>query len=348
MADRRPIPLRPDPSALRAETVGALARAIIVKAHARLENRRDEASILRLRFPDDPSALLMLRAASSPTTTTSASALVQTVVADIMSSIGAVGAGARLLQSALLLSFDDGVGMVSVPGVALSASKAAFIEEGAPIPINDLAATTAALLPHKLASIFTLTSEMVSGSNAEAIVTDAMLRCVGLALDNVLFDTLGADAVRAAGLRYNIAALPSSTAGTSDEVMVDDLAAVTGSVAKVGGSIAVVMAPERAITLSLRLPRDPPFAIYGSPCVDADDVIAIAVGGLAAAVDSVPQVDTSRVATLDMESPAQPISGGAPVRSLLQTDCVATKIRFGASWALRTADACAWTTAQGW
>src|SRR5262249_10810380 len=104
MADRRPIPLRADPSALRAETVGALARAIIAKAHARVENRRDEAGILRTLFPDDQPALLMLRAASSPTSTTSASALVRTVVADIIASIGAVGAGARLLQSGLLLN----------------------------------------------------------------------------------------------------------------------------------------------------------------------------------------------------------------------------------------------------
>jgi hypothetical protein len=133
-----------------------------------------------------------------------------------------------------------------------------------------------------------------------------MLRCVGLALDNVMFDANGADAIRPAGLRHNIAALPPSAADTSNEAMIEDLSAVTGSVAKVGGPIAVVVAPERAISLSLRLPRDPPFAIYGSPGVDADDVIAIAVGGLAAAVDAVPQVETSRAATLDMESPAVP------------------------------------------
>ena len=131
---------------------------------------------------------LMLRAASSPTTTTTASGLVRTAVADIIASIGAVGAGARLLQSGLLLSFDDGVGTVSVPGGAVSANKAAFIEESAPIPVNDLVATEATLLPHKLSSIFTLTSEMVSGSNAEALIADAKLRCVGLALDNVRFE----------------------------------------------------------------------------------------------------------------------------------------------------------------
>jgi hypothetical protein len=53
-----------------------------------------------------------------------------------------------------------------------------------------------------------------------------MLRCVGLALDNVLFDAEAADAVRPAGLRYGIAALPSSTAGTSNEAMIEDLSAV--------------------------------------------------------------------------------------------------------------------------
>jgi hypothetical protein len=348
MADRRPIPLRADAFALRAETVSALARAIIVKAHARLENRRDEAGILRSRFPDDPSAMLMLRAASSPTTTTTASALVRTVVADIIASIGAVAAGARLLQSSLLLSFDDGIGVVNVPGIAVSADKAAFVEEGASIAVNDLVAPAATLLPHRLASIFTLTSEMVSGSNAEALVTDAMLRCIGLALDNVLFDTNGADATRPAGLRYNIAPLPPSTAGTSNEAMIEDLTAVTGSVAKVGRPIAVIVSTERAISIGLRLTRDPPFAVFGSPAIGDDDVIAVALGGLAAAVDAVPQVEASRVATLDMESPAQAISNGAAVRSLMQTDTVGIKLRFGASWVLRDPRGVAYLTNVNW
>ena len=325
MADRRPIPLRPDASVLRAETVSALARAIIVKAHARLENRRDELGIMRSRFPDDQSALLMLRATSSPTTTTTASALVRTAVADIIASIGAVGAGARLLQSGLLLTFDDGVGTMSVPGIVVSANKAVFIQEGSPITVNDLVATAATLAPHKLASIFTLTSEMVSGSNAELMITNAMIRCVGVALDSVLFDAEAADAVRPAGLRYDIPPLPSS-AGSGNEAMIEDLSAVTGSVSNVGGPIAVVVAPARAIAIGLRMSRDPPFVVYGSPAVGEDDVIAVALDGLAAAVDAVPELEASRVATLDMESPAQAISDGAPVRSLMQTDTVGIKI----------------------
>ena len=110
----------------------------------------------------------MLRAVSSPLHTGVASAPLRTVVADIIASIGPIGAGARLLQSCLVLSFGNGVGTVKVPGIAVSPNKAAFIAEGAPIPVNDLVATAATLEPHKLASIFTLTSEMVAGSNAEA------------------------------------------------------------------------------------------------------------------------------------------------------------------------------------
>ena len=327
--------------------MGALARAIIAKAHARLENHRDEARILRALFPDDQSGMLMLRAATSPTSTTSAPALMHTVVADIIESIGGVGAGARLFGSVLLLTFSDGIGAIAAPGVAVSADKAAFIEEGAPIPVHDLVATATTLLPHKIASIFTLTSEMISGSNAEAIVTNAMLRCVGLTLDSALFDANPGDAIRPPGLRYNVAPLPSSGA-TGGDAMIADLEAVAGAVSHVGGPIAMMVAPARAIAIGLRLPHEPPFHVYGSPALAADEVIAVAIDALAAAVDAVPQVETSRVATLDMESPAVPVLEGTLARSLMQTDSIATKVRFGASWALRTSDACAWTTAQGW
>jgi hypothetical protein len=178
----------------------------------------------------------------------------------------------------------------------------------------------------------------------EFVINLQTARALGLALDNVLFDSNAADAVRPAGLRHGIAALPSA-AGTGTEAMIADLGAVSGSVARCGGPIAVVVAPERAIIIGLRLPRDPPFAVYGSPGVAADDVIAIAVNGLGAAVDSVPQIEMSRVTTLDMESPAQPVLTGGPVRSLMQTDTAATKLRFGASWALRDPRALAWLTA---
>ena len=57
---------------------------------------------------------------------------------------------------------------------------------------------TAEMVPRKLATIVTLTSEMLVGSNAEALVTDLLARSVGLALDSALFDFAAADLVRPA------------------------------------------------------------------------------------------------------------------------------------------------------
>jgi hypothetical protein len=54
--DMQPIPLRADPGALTRRNVAALTRAMIVKATAKLELRRDERAILKERWPDDPIA----------------------------------------------------------------------------------------------------------------------------------------------------------------------------------------------------------------------------------------------------------------------------------------------------
>jgi hypothetical protein len=56
----------------------------------------------------------------------------------------------------------------------------------------------AILEPRKLAAIVTLTEEMLASSNAEALVTDAVTRSVGLALDAALFDAVAGDDTRPA------------------------------------------------------------------------------------------------------------------------------------------------------
>jgi hypothetical protein len=64
-------------------------------------------------------------------------------------------------------------------------------------------------------------------------------------------------------------------------------------------------------------------------------VIAVSPIGLASVVADMPQIETSKASTLHMEDTAPlPISQSgvvaAPTRSLWQTDCVATKISYGA------------------
>ena len=112
----RPIPLRPDPGALVTRNVTAVARVVIAKAVARTERRSDDTAILRGRWPDDPIAPLVLRAASQPSLLATDTALGQSVVADLIATIGPVSAGARLLQSGLQLVFENNY-TIYVPGL---------------------------------------------------------------------------------------------------------------------------------------------------------------------------------------------------------------------------------------
>jgi hypothetical protein len=303
----RPIPLRPDPGALVTRNVTGLARAAIAKAMVRLDSRCNEREHLRTRWPNDPTAPLILRAASQPITLVANPALGHTLVADLIATIGPTGAGARLLQAGLQLTFDS-AGAVYVPGLEANADRVSFVREGAPIPVHGLTATGALLEPRKLAVIVALSAEMIAGSNAEALVTDALTRATSLAIDAALFDDVGGDDVRPAGLRYGIAASTASASTDPGEAMIADLSGLAAAVSMIGGPIMFVTALERAAAISLRVQRELPFPVLGSPAVAADDVIAIATQGVASATDAVPEISSSRSATVHMDDDPSAIS----------------------------------------
>jgi HK97 family phage major capsid protein len=195
-------------------------------------------------------------------------ALGQSVVADLISTIGPIGAGARLLQAGLQLVFDRAA-TITVPGLEASADKVSFVAEGAPIPVRELASKSVALVPHKMAVIVAVSTETLAGSNAEAVVTNALIRSTGLALDAALFDAAAADPVRPAGLRHGITALAPAATGNPDDDMIEDLTLLASAVAPIGGPIMFVASPERAVAISLRARRELPFAVLGSPAVAA-------------------------------------------------------------------------------
>jgi hypothetical protein len=348
----RPIPLRPDPGALVARNLTSLARAAIAKAMARLDPRCDEREHLRTRWPDDPTAPLILRAASHPATLAANPALGHALVADLIATIGPTGAGARLLQAGLQLVFGS-ASSIYVPGLEATA-EAAFVQEGAPISVHGLNATGALLEPRKLAVIAALSAEIIAGSNAEALVTDALTRATSLAIDAALFDDVAGDDVRPPGLRYGIAASAASVSADPHEAMIEDLSALAAMVSVIGGPIMFVTAPGRAATLSLRAPRELPFAILASQAVAPEDVIAIGAQGLASATDAIPKISASRMGSLHMSTVPLPIAddaaGGpaAPATSLWQTDVIGIKLRFGASWALRDPHGLAWLSTTRW
>jgi hypothetical protein len=348
----KPIPLKPDPGALVARNVTALARATIAKAMMRLDPRCDEREHLRTRWPDDATAPLVLRAASQPATLAANPALGHTLIADLIATIGPTGAGARLLQAGLQLVFGS-AGEVYVPALEAAANTIGFVAEGAPIAVHGLTATGALLEPRKLAVITALSAEMVAGSNAEALVTDALVRATSLAIDAALFDDVAGDDVRPPGLRYGIAASTASASPDPGDAMIEDMSTLASAVSVIGGPISFITSPQRAFAVALRTQREPPFAILGSPAVTADDLIAVAVSGVVSVVDAAPEIEASRMATIHMNDVPAPIVDGvgtvaSPTQSMWQSNLVGIKLRFNASWALRDPRALAWTTVTAW
>jgi hypothetical protein len=130
--------------------------------------------------------------------------------------------------------------------------------------------------------------------------------------------------------------------------MIEDLATLAGQVAVVGGPITFVTSPARAVVISLLAHRELPFTVLGSPAFAADDLIAVATQCVVSATDAVPEISSSRSATVHMDDDPAPIATGgavaAPARSLWQTATIGIKLRFNASWALRDPRGLAWLT----
>jgi hypothetical protein len=342
MTAERPFPLRGDFQGSITRTIKSFARALI--AFASTVGRRPGAAeaILQSRFKDDRLAPLILRAATSPLTISGAPGLAQVdLIDDIMVLVGKTSAGVKVLQAGLVLRF-DGAASIGVPLLETNASKVTFVAEGAAIPVAAFSTLLASVTPHKLGSIVVLTSEMLSGSNAETLVIEALRRSVGLGLDNMLFDSVAASSARPAGLRNGIAALTAATTGTPSEKMAADIATLAAAVGAIGEPI-LVAGRGRVAKIKTMTLGQPPYPTFGTPGVAETDLLAIAENGVASVLGQ-PTFDSSTVAALHMsDTPVSDLPTGVPVKSMWQTDSQATKVLMDTAWLLRDARALAWT-----
>ena len=340
--DSAPPSLRRDPP-LQLPPGNTFVRYIATLALAQIERSSPQEIATRM-WPSD----LVLRAATAPAMTSTAgwaAELVQRLVADGLRALGPASAGALLLQQGLVLTF-EGHGVISAPGLVAEYGNAGFVAEGQPIPVRQLADTAAQLLPHKLAAIAVLTREMIDSSNAEALIGDALMRAAGRMLDEVLFDANPESAARPAGLRNGVAALTASTNTDAIQAVFEDAAALINSLAPVAGNgpFALVASPGRASLMRQRFAHpDSLVKVYGSNAV-INDLLAIAPAALVAALSPEPEIETSKAATLHMDSAPQPVGTAGPARSLFQTDSLALKMRWPVSWALRDPRGFAWLT----
>jgi hypothetical protein len=345
MTIQRPIPVRADPAMLHSGTIRSLARALIAYAVAEKERGSAKAeTVLRGRFGDDRLAPIILRAATTPLTLAQADGVAQVdLIDDILVLVGKIGAAAQVLQTGLQLRW-NGQAQIGVPMLETNAGKVTFVAEGAPIPVQAFSTLLASISPHKLAAILVLTSEMLSGSNAETLMTETLRRSVGLSLDNALFDSTAASSARPAGLRNGVSALGATPSGGGGlDVMLADLAQLAAAVAPIGEPI-FVASPERAAKIKmLAYGGQLAYRVYGSPGVAQTDLIAIAEGGVASALGQ-PTFDSSRAAPLHTDTAPTDVVAGVPTKSMWQTDSVAIKFKLDVSWLRRDVRAVAWTT----
>jgi Phage capsid family len=302
---------------------------------------------------DDGITSLVVRGAVSPTSRADAAAFGHIAYA-FVSSLTPVSAAAAVFARSTQCTFDGAVQIV-VP--ALTLPHAAFVGEGAPIPVSSASTSQGAVLdPHKLATIVPLSGEMVRNSNAEQLVRQVLIENTGASLDAALFNANAATALSPAGILAGITPITAASTGTPLEKMAADVGAIAQAIAQVAGSnggAIIVAAPREAVMLSMMAEESFIWPVRMSAAIPAGTVIGIAAAGLATAVD-VPRIESSQEVALHMEdtTPLALVSAGgvvaAPIRSAFQTDSIALRLVLPATWALRSNKTVAWVQGAGW
>jgi hypothetical protein len=263
-----------------------------------------------------------------------------------------VSAGADFLSRGIGRNF-FGAAQINVP--AISIPTGGFVSEGSPIPaLTALTTPGPSLVPYKLASLMSLTGEMIRNSNAETLVRQVLIESTGPTIDKVLFSTAAAGA-GPPGLMNGIAGLTPTPTGEKSQIIIDDLQQLALAVAPVAGNgnIVLVASADAAVALQLRLYKSVEWPVLTSASLAPRTVIAVAVNALVAAVEGTPVIEASTQAEFHRDSVPQEIvtAGGVVatnVGSVYQTDAVALRLKWPISWALRDARGLAWMTGVNW
>ena len=111
------------------------------------------------------------------------------------------------------------------------------------------------------------------------------------------------------------------------------------------------MNPAQANMIKLRrgalFPDDVP--IWPTIAVPAGTVIALDPLAFVSAFGSAPQIDTSNQISIQMQTtPSADLLTGSPAKSMVQVDCIATRLLLRAAWTWRIAGAVAWVQGAAW
>jgi hypothetical protein len=319
----------------------SLTRAITAMA---LGGRGDgRADFVRRVWPHDSGAETILKAAVSPTSTSSYPSY---TTAKTLPALAPQSAAVRLFSLCMQIDL-AGVAKVRIPLTAAT-PQPGFIGEGSAAPLAQLSLAGVDLGPAKKILILSAVTGELDQATPEAasvVIGRALAEATARSLDAAVFSSVAADATRPAGLLNGLTPITASTGGTDVELIATDLGALAGSIADANiatDDMVIVASPAQAI--KLRLLSSPNFTntVIGSNAIADGTIIAIAPGGLATAYSGVPDIETSKEATVHFEdtSPLQIASGAqgsgvlaTPTRSAFQQDLIIIRVRCRTAWA---------------
>jgi hypothetical protein len=353
-AKSRPFPKR-KPSPIAAQATGSaetFVRYVVTKAIEQLERKRDAFTIATSKFPGDARLRTVIRATAEPPTSLANTPALAVMGTDFVESLQPISAAAQLFRaSRLMLSFDT-YAAISIPDlVGLDEGPPAWVAEGQPAPVGELASQATILEPYKLEFIVTVTREMLLGSNAEKLIGDALRTKIAFDLDKALFDALPADAARPAGLRSYNPRLTESTSTSNETAMMQDVAALVGAAESIAGGEGLYLIGRTKRIMSMRqMYKILPAAVTLLPSAASialpDSVLLGVVPRAVPSAIGLPEVELvdSGALVMDDAPGSSDMMAGGNVRSLFQSDTFGLKVRLPASWGLRHSAGANWVT----
>jgi hypothetical protein len=353
---RQQFPLRPDAGELVRRDAQSISRMLAGCVLSKIHGGSPE-SVVRRAWPDDSRAQLFTRAAVNPTDTT-ATAITATKTSPLLL-IAPSSAAARLFEKCLRLDL-GGVLSYSVPHAATHPLPL-FVAEGAPFPFVQPSTAKATLGPaRKLGFGIAITRELEEASpdSAAAILARLLGESAAKALDQYVFDAVAADATRPAGLLNGVTPLTASTSTSVLDAIAADIGTFASAISAAGinpENMILVCNPKEGFVLRMTGGYEAPaINVFMTPSVASGTVIAVVPEAIASGYDGLPEVETSKQASVHFEDTSpQPIVGtggvvASPVRSLFQPEMIGVKVRLRCAWASLQPGAVQFMTSVKW
>lgn len=295
------------------------------------------------KYTDSPTVALALRAAVEASTTGTAAPLTDYGVSrEFLELLSAVGFVEKLKGRMFRVPFN------AKSPTESTAPSANWVAEAAPVPVTSSAFGSVTLDTHKLGCVITLTAELIqqSGPPAESVIIRLLRNILAFTTDRKFLDATiaGVTDQNPSGITYGTT--PIVTTGSTSAAIATDLSAMTNALVTWRDPV-WIMLPKTLAYLNSRNDGNllfyagqqpmllglPVYTTLGSPA----QITLVDVGSIAVAYDNALDVDTSRQATLEMDS-APAVGGQSPItdlgslKSLWQNNYVAIKILRKISW----------------